>query len=214
MAGGENRSRFTIALIVRVVAVTALTLIPYFTGQAINVVSDPAGTSEQLRMWITFAFIAGLLFLVLSLYAERVFSQLATTGLFRLQNHLFAHIQTLSLSFFDRQPLGTLMSRVTNDTESVAVFYENAVAQIIRAGFQLLIIVVIMVLVNWQLTLIALLIVPVMLFLTGVIERVSTPAFAKLQEDLGSLSGFQEETISGHKVITTSRRHDWAVGQK
>jgi ABC-type multidrug transport system fused ATPase/permease subunit len=48
--------------------------------------------------------------------------------------------------------------------------------------------------------------VPVMLLLTAVVQRISTPAFAKMQEDLGKVSGFQEETISGHKVIISNRR--------
>lgn len=210
MTGEENRSRFIQALIMRAIAVTCLTGIPFFTGQAINVVSVPGGTLGQLRGWISLAFAAGIIYLVLSIMAERIFSHLATTGLYNLQLDLFGHIQTLSLSFFDRQPIGELMSRVTNDTEIVALFYESAVAQIIRSLFQILIILVVMFLVNWQLTLVALLIVPIMLFLTAVIERISTPAFAKLQEELGTLSGFQEETIAGHKVLIASRRHEWA----
>jgi ATP-binding cassette subfamily B protein len=164
----------------------------------------------DLGRWALLALVAGLLFLALSAVAERVFSALATTGLYRLQRDLFEHMQTLSLTFFDRQPLGQLMSRVTNDTETVSLFYENAVAQLIRAGFQIVLIVIVMLLVNWQLTFAALLIVPVMLYLTAVIERVSTPAFAKLQEDLGTLSGFQEETISGNKVLISNRRQEWA----
>ena len=50
----------------------------------------------------------------------------------------------------------------------------------------------------------------VMLVVTAVIERVSTPAFAKLQEELGKVTGFQEETISGQKVIISSSRQEWA----
>jgi len=101
------------------------------------------------------------------------------------------------------------MSRVTNDTETVSMFYESAVAQIIRAGFQILLIAIVMFLIDWRLALAAFLIVPVMLLLTSVVERISTPAFAKLQEDLGELSGFQEETLAGHKVIISTRRQDW-----
>jgi ATP-binding cassette subfamily B protein len=50
----------------------------------------------------------------------------------------------------------------------------------------------------------------VILILTNVIERISTPAFAKMQEELGTLSGFQEESLSGHKVIISKRQQDWA----
>ena len=210
MTGGESRRRFIIALIIRLAGISALIAIPAFTGQAINVVSDPNGSIAELQRWVLYALIAGLLYLGLSILAERVFSDLATKALYYLQNDLFQNMQTLSLTFFDRQPLGELMSRVTNDTETVSMFYESAVAQIIRAGFQILLIAIVMFLIDWRLALAAFLIVPVMLLFTSVVERISTPAFAKLQEDLGELSGFQEETLAGHKVIISTRQQDWA----
>lgn len=210
MAGGESRTRFIVAMIVRIIAVAALVAIPTFTGLAIDVISSPDGTSQELVRWSLLAIGAGVIFLVLSFIAERTFSRLATDGLYKLQRHLFEHMQTLSLSFFDRQPLGQLTSRVTNDTEAVALFYESAVAQIIRAIFQILLVIIVMFIISTQLALVALLIVPVMLLLTGAIQRVATPAFAKLQEDLGDLSAFQEETLSGNKVIISNLRHDWA----
>ena len=211
MAGGDARGRFIVALIVRVIGLIGLILLPTFTGRAINVASDPNGSVDELQTWILYAFIAGIVYLVLSWIAERIFSDLATKGLYKLQTALFNHMQTLSLTFFDRQPLGQLLSRVTNDTEAVALFYEQAVAQIIRAIAQILLIMVVMFIADWRLAIAALLIVPVMLILTSVIQRASTPAFAKMQETMGDLSGFQEETISGHKVIISNRRQDWAT---
>ena len=211
MTGGEYRSDFIRAMIIRLVAVMALIAIPFFTGEAINVLGDPDATMRQLSMWAIFGLLASLIFLGLSVVAERAFSKLATGGLYRLQRALFDHMQELSLTFFDRQPIGELMSRVTNDTETVALFYENAVAQIVRAIYQIALIILVMFVINWRLTLAALLVVPIMLFLTAIIQRVATPAFTKLQEELGELSGFQEETISGHKVIISNRRQDWSV---
>ena len=57
-------------------------------------------------------------------------------------------------------------------------------------------------------------IIPTMLVLTGIVQRISMPAFRKMGEEMGELSGFQEETISGHKVIITSRRQTWAAEQQ
>ncbi len=210
MIGEESRTRFWIAIVVRVLSTICLISIPYFTGTAINVVSDPNGQVGDLLTWVAYAVIAGVLFLILSFSAERVFSDLATKGLFRLQVALFAHIQTLSLTFFDRQPVGELMSRVTNDLETVGLFFESAVAQMIRAAVQILLILMVMLVADWRLTVAALVVVPVMLVLTAVIQRIATPAFEKLQEELGNLTGFQEETIAGSKVIISNRRHHWA----
>ena len=210
MAGGDKRSKFILALIIRVVALIGLTALPFLTGQAINVVSDPNGTTAELQRWVTFAVIAGVVYLVMTFFAERIFADMATRGLQNLQTRLFSHMQTLSLTFFDRQPIGVLMSRITNDTEVVSLFYEQAVSPIIRASIQILLTFLVMVIIDWRLTIVALLIVPVILILTNVIERISTPAFAKLQEELGTLSGFQEESLAGHKVIISKRRQGWA----
>jgi len=210
MAGGDKRSKFILALIIRVVALIGLTALPFLTGQAINVVSDPYSTTVELQRWVTIAVIAGVVYLVMTFFAERIFADMATRGLQNLQTRLFSHMQTLSLTFFDRQPIGVLMSRITNDTEVVSLFYEQAVSPIIRASIQILLTFLVMVIIDWRLTIVALLIVPVILILTNVIERISTPAFAKLQEELGTLSGFQEESLSGHKVIISKRRQGWA----
>ena len=209
MTGGDSRTKFMVAIVVRIVGLLGLIALPFSTGQAINVVTA-GGQLSDLYTWVIIAAVAGTLYIGLSLWAERSFADLATKALYKVQTHLFNHMQTLSLTFFDRQPLGELMSRVTNDTEVLALFYESAVAQIIRSVFQILLIVIVMFVISWQLAIAALSIAPILLIITSVIERVSSPAFAKLQEDVGHLSGFQEETISGSKVLISNRRHDWA----
>ena len=211
MTSEGSMRRFMIALVIQVIALLFLVSLPYLTGQAINVVSEPGGSITELQKWVVLGVVAGALFILLSFITERVFADLSTRAVYRLQRHLFAHIQTLSLNFFDRQPLGELMSRVTNDTENVALFYENAVAQVIRSLCQVVLIVIVMFVIQWELAIAALTVVPVIIFATAIIERVSAPAFAKLQENLGELSGFQEETISGTRVIISNRRHDWAM---
>ncbi|MGB7115653.1 MAG: ABC transporter ATP-binding protein, partial [Anaerolineales bacterium] len=210
MAGGDKRAKFIRALIVRVIALVCLTALPFLTGQAINVVSDSNGTTAELQRWVMIAVVAAVIYLVVSFIVERMFADLATKALQKLQNHLFSHMQILSLTFFDRQPIGELMSRITNDTEVVSLFYEQAVSPIIGALIQILLTFLVMLVIDWRLSIVALLIVPVILILTNVIERISTPAFAKMQEELGSLSGFQEESLSGHKVIISKRQQDWA----
>ena len=210
MAGGKKQAKFILAVAIRVIALIGLICLPFLTGEAINVLQNPNGSVADLQRWVFYAIIAGGVFIVMTFFAERMFADLATQGLQGLQTHLFSHMQTLSLNFFDRQPIGELLSRITNDTEVVSLFFEQAVGPIIRASITIILAFIIMLIIDWRLTIVALLIVPVILILTNIIERISTPAFAKLQEDLGTLSGFQEESISGHKIIISKRRQDWA----
>ena len=211
MIGGEHRSRFVLGTLLLIVALAGLVTLPFATGQATNVISDPEGTVDELTQWAVIGAVAGAVYLVMSYISGRIFADIATKGLYKLQTHLFTHMQSLSLNFFDRVPIGELLSRVSNDSEVVALYFEQAVSQLIRAVLQIIIIVIVMLLLNPQLTFVALLTVPVMLGVTYVVMKIASPAFEMLQSSLGVASGFQEETLSGHKVIISKRRQDWAA---
>ena len=210
MAGGRHKGAFIAALTLLVVAILALVFLPFAAGEAINIISAPGGTTAALNRWVLAGLVAGVVYIVTSFFANRMVARLATDATCSLQTGLSDHLQTLSLSFFDSRPIGELISNVTNDVEAIARFFETAVAQLLRAVLQVAIIAVIMLVVDWRLAIAALLVVPVMLAFTTIIERVSGPAFARMQDHIGDLSGFYEETLTGHKVITANRRQDWA----
>jgi len=209
MSSGDSTGKFVLGIILRFVALLALVTLPFITGQAMNVIND-GGATDELWQWVIYGVIAGLIFLIMSFVADRTFASLATKALYRLQTELFSNLQTLSMSFFYKTPVGELISRVTNDAEVVASYYEQAVAQLIRAFMFIIMIIAVMLVINVKLTLVALLIIPVMVASMLIITRISTPAFAKMQEQLGDTSGFQEETLAGHKVIISKRRQQWA----
>jgi ABC-type multidrug transport system fused ATPase/permease subunit len=211
VGGRGHRAPFWTGVVLRALSVIALTAIPAFTGAAINAMK--AGNLSDLHGWVVAAAVAAVAYLLLAGSAELIITRLATGATMRLQRDMFGSMQRLSLSFFDRQPVGQLLSRVTNDTEAVATFNENAVSQMMRGAFQVLLIVVLMFFTNWRLTLAALSIVPVLLLVAAGVARAAGPAYARLQEQLGDLSAFHEETISGHRVIISARRQDWATQQ-
>jgi len=210
--GGRGfRLAFWSAVALRALSVVALTAVPAITGAAVNAMRS--SDLPALRAWVAAAAASAVLYLMLAGISELVMTRLATSATMRLQRDMFATMQRLSLGFFDRQPVGQLLSRVTNDTESVATFNENAVSQIMRGVFQILLIVALMVVTNWRLALAALSVVPVLLLVAAGVTRAAGPAYAKLQEQLGDLSGFQEESISGHRVLISTRRQAWAQSQ-
>jgi ATP-binding cassette subfamily B protein len=210
MTGEDVRARFVVAMVLRVLALMGLSMLPALTGQAINVISVPGGSIAELNRWVVLAVIAGVLYLGISFVADRKWGDLATRASYKLQVHMFSHMQSLSLTFFDRQGRGELMSRLTNDSEVISLFYESAVTDILRAVIQIVLTFLVMLFIDWRLTIVAILVVPVMLVVMNIANRISSPAFQKLQEDLSDLSGFQEETLSGNKVIISSRRQEWA----
>ncbi len=213
MIRAESGGKFAWAIVIEVTAQLALIAIPFLSAMALNEAATPGGSPAVLAWWSVAGIVAGIVALALAYFANRLFADLATRALNRLQKDLFGNMQTLSISFFDRNPVGDLISRVSNDSEAVAAFYESAVSQVIRSVVQLLLVTIIIFWMNWRLAIAAMLIVPVLLLAVNIIQRIATPAYAKMQEELGALTSFQEETIAGHKTIINSRRGDWANAQ-
>ncbi|MFW2335056.1 ABC transporter ATP-binding protein [Ilumatobacter sp.] len=209
MIGGPKRAKFALAVALRVVALVGLTAIPFIMGNGMNIITE-GGDRSDLNPWGFAGLIAGGIYLFFSLLSDRMFSRMASQGLFELNIDMFSNLQRLSMGFFFSNPPGELSSNVTNDAEVVSLFYTNAVSQIIRAFVQIFMILMVMVLMNWQLTVVALVTVPLLLGAVYLVARIASPAFAKLQEALGDVSAFQEETLSGHKVIISKGRHEWA----
>ena len=119
-----------------------------------------------------------------------------------LRQDLFDKFQTLSLRFFDKRTHGDLMSRVTNDIESLNNALSQSVIQIFSSILMVSGVTIAMFSLNWVLAIVSLLVIPLMIFTTKKIIKYSSSNFIKRQRDLGELNGFIEEAISGNEVIT------------
>jgi ABC-type multidrug transport system fused ATPase/permease subunit len=209
MVSRDRRGRFGIAILWRLVALVGLTAIPFITGEGMNVIVE-GGEKSELNDWALLGAIGGVVYLAFSYVADRMFSKMAAEGLYDLNTGLFQNLQRLSMGFFHQNPPGELSSNVTNDAETVSLFFTNAVSQIIRAFLQIAMIIIVMFIIDWRLTVVALLTVPLLLGSVYLVARVAAPAFDRLQQVLGEVSAFQEEALSGHKVIISKNRSEWA----
>jgi len=139
-----------------------------------------------------------------------MFARLAAAALYNVQTDLFDNVQTLPMGFFFKNTPGELSSNVTNDAEVISLFYTTALSQILRANIQVVMIIVVMFVLNWQLAIVAIVAIPLLMGVAYVIAAISGPVFNKLQDTLGDVSAFQEETLSGYKVIISNNRGKWA----
>ena len=192
-----------------IIAMLGLILIPYATGRGMNVIAD-GGSKDDLARWAITGAIGGAVYLAFSFVADRMFARLAASALYDVQTDLFDNVQTLPMGFFFKNTPGELSSNVTNDGEVISLFYTTALSQILRAGIQVSMIIVVMFVLNWQLATVAVLAIPLLMGVAYVIAAISGPVFNKLQDALGEVSAFQEETLSGYKVIISNNRGRWA----
>ena len=129
----------------------------------------------------------------------------------QLRHDLFEQIQQLSLSFFDRNSAGELMSRLTNDIEAINQAVSQNVTALFASVLSLVGIVIAMFVLNHWLALATLLVVPIMLGFTEFVARYTRRGFRGLQKSLGEMNSLMEESISGRKVVKAFRRKDTVV---
>lgn len=198
----EKQKVAMIASVIFVIISTLLNLlVPYMIGVIIDQYIIPKDMNGTLRF---------LLLLAIVYIAASIFTWLQTFLMVRvslktiriLRQDLYNKFQKLSLRFFDKRTHGDLMSRVTNDIESLNNALSQSVIQIISSILMVSGVTIAMFLLNWVLAIISLLVIPLIIFTTKKIIKYSSSNFIKRQRDLGELNGFIEEAISGNEVIT------------
>ncbi len=121
---------------------------------------------------------------------------------------LFGHMQIMSMAFHDRNQVGDLMSRITNDSEAINRTLSNGLIEFISNVLLLGGTFVAMFLLNWQLALAMLVLMPLMLYITAEVTRRSRAAFRTVQRNLGVLNTVMEENIAGARVVQAFAREE------
>ncbi len=121
---------------------------------------------------------------------------------------LFSHMQIMSMAFHDRNQVGDLMSRITNDSEAINRTLSNGLIEFISNVLLLGGTFVAMFLLNWQLALAMLVLMPLMLYITAEVTRRSRAAFRTVQRNLGALNAVMEENIAGARVVQAFAREE------
>src|SRR6266511_1504299 len=152
--------------------------------------AQPSALAEAVVGLVVLAFVRGLFTFLQAYLAERASQGVA----FDLRDALFAQIQRLSFSYYDRAQTGQLVTRATNDVEQVRTFVGTALI----LGW-----------LNLRLTIAALLtIAPIFWLLTNFVRRVG-PLFAQVQQLLGGLNTILQEDLSGLRVIRAFARESY-----
>ncbi|MBA3533713.1 MAG: ABC transporter ATP-binding protein [Ardenticatenales bacterium] len=158
----------------------------YITGR------DPVGLQQTMFLLLG-AYLIGLVGFMGQAWLMGLVSQRV---LLRLRNEIFEHLQRLSLRFYDRQEAGDLMSRLVSDTEVIGNLLSQALIQSLGGIFTLIGIAIGMFLLNWQLALASLLIIPIMFATTQAFSARARSAFRATRESIGDVSSNLQEDIS------------------
>src|ERR1044072_132451 len=143
------------------------------------------------------------------LYAEAFLLQrMGQHIIFDLRNEIFAHLQRLPLQFYDRNPIGRLMTRLTTDIEALNELFSSVVIAFFGDLAMLLYIVFWMFLLDWRLALISLLILPPIMALTIWFRLRSRTAFRAVRVHVASISTFLQERLTGMSTVQLFNREE------
>ena len=118
-----------------------------------------------------------------------------------MRQKLFVHLQRLNLSFFNAHPVGKLVTRLTNDIQNMYEMFTSVIVTLFNDGLKLIGIMAILFWMNWRLTLILSIMLPVMLIVTLWFGRLARDAFREIRTNLARINAFIQEAVSGISII-------------
>ncbi|MEQ8386670.1 MAG: ABC transporter ATP-binding protein [Coleofasciculus sp. A1-SPW-01] len=210
-----TKKRLLITAIILLIPVSILGAIqPLIIGQAVSLIRqeetwwflDNRSLSEGINILATLLLLSIIIRLSCSIFQkflEEKLGQQITAG---IRNDLFDHITSLAVRFFDRTPVGKLITRITSDVEALGLVFSSGAIGILNDIFSMLVIAIFMFSLQWQLALILIL----MLFpVTGLIvyfQRQYRKANYTAREELSTLNSMLQENIAGINIVQLFRR--------
>ena len=194
------RGRVALTLVAILVATGAALAPPYLAGQAIDAGIVTGDSAALTRIVIAFVLVAVV-------YAGASYAQtylvgwVGTRALQDLREHVFSHLQSMSIGFFTRRSPGVLISRITNDIEALNQLVTNGVVTLLSSGLTLIGVVAIMFLLDVKLALVTFLTFPLVAIASVVFRVASHGAYRLTRERIAAITAYLQETLSGVRVV-------------
>ncbi|MDD5369454.1 MAG: ABC transporter ATP-binding protein, partial [Anaerolineaceae bacterium] len=212
--------KYTLPLIYTILSMLALVgaqlLIPWVIRLLINVVTDSATTPSQGSN----AYITQLMLIVLAVYVARAIlsflrsymAHVAGWGVVAdVRKHVYDRLQRLSLRYYEDKQTGQMMSRVVNDTDLLEQLIAHAVPDVVVNILTFIGVGIVLLALNWKLTLLSMLPIPLVILSLRVYARRVRPAFVQRQQELGELNAILNDNISGIREIKAFTREEEAL---
>jgi len=197
---------FFLAAVILLFASTIVDLArPYLIGITIDDFIKKADVRALNTMGIYFVILiaSGFIFNLLQIY---VLSFAGQSIIYNIRQQIFTHLQKLPLAYFDRNPIGRLVTRVTNDTETLNDMYTNVLVTLLKDFSILIGTLIIMLNLSIRLTLITLTVMPVVIVVTIIFRRKIRKVYRNVRTALAKINSAISENISGMRIIQLFNR--------
>lgn len=197
---GDQKGKLFLAVLLLLLGAAAELAGPWLSKIAIDKYIANADVLGLLKIVILFVFVAAVA-------GALRWSQVYLTGeagqliMYRMRRDVFDKLQRLSVPYFDRNPVGRLMTRLTSDVQALYELFGSGMVAIFGDVFTLIGITVVMFVINWKLALITLAVVPLLLIVTFAFRKVVRDLYRQTRSQISSLNSYLQENITGMRVV-------------
>jgi ATP-binding cassette subfamily B protein/subfamily B ATP-binding cassette protein MsbA len=198
-----------ITIVSTLLLVSVQLVVPWIIRSLIQDVTSPTVTPSS------FTLVGILALIVLGVYILKALMQFLRSYMAHLagwgvvadvRKHIYEHLQALSLRYYEDKQTGQLMSRVINDTELFEQLISHAIPDVIVNLITLLGVTAVLLTLNWRLTLLSMIPIPLVVISLRVYARYVRPAFRERQKELGNLNAILNDSLSGIREIKAFTR--------
>ena len=206
-ASKPHRSLLVRGILLTVFLALLSPLRPFIIGK---LVGDYVRLGDERALLIGTLVVIGLLviesvFLIVVSYTS---SDLGQRVVKDLRNKLFEHITKLRLKYFDQNPIGMLVTRSVSDMETIAEIFSQGILVIIGDLLKLFGVLIFMFYINWKLTLLVLIPIPLLIVSTNIFKRAIKNSFQEVRKQVSTLNSFVQEHITGMNVVQIFSREN------
>ena len=192
--------KFSIAAISTISLAFVSALNPYIIGETVNdfvTNQDISNLVYYIKILLTIVFAEVLLQFMFIYFANWVGQHIIRD----IRAKVFRNINSFKMSYFDTTSVGKLVTRVVSDVETIANFFTQGVFMIISDILKMLVVIVVMFVMNWKLALVALVVLPILVYATKVFQVAIKATFQDVRNEIANLNGFVQERVTGMKIL-------------
>ena len=192
--------KFSIAAISTISLAFVSAINPYIIGETVNdfvANQDISNLFYYIKILLTIVFAEVLLQFMFIYFANWVGQHIIRD----IRAKVFRNINSFKMSYFDTTSVGKLVTRVVSDIETIANFFTQGVFMIISDILKMLVVIVVMFVMNWKLALVALVVLPILVYATKVFQVAIKATFQDVRNEIANLNGFVQERVTGMKIL-------------
>lgn len=216
----EHRLAIVVVLVFAVASTVFSIVGPKVLSEATTALFEGMAAKIAGTGGIDFSLVANILIATLALYAFSAFcsfiqgwimTRVVQDTCFKLRRRISEKINCLPVAYFEKTSTGDVLSRITNDVDTLGQNLNQSIIQLITSAVTVVGIVVMMLSIDFVMTLVSLVVIPVSLLLVSVVVKASQRYFRAQQQKLGAINARVEETFSGHAVVRAFGREQQTV---